>query len=55
MPLLTGKVVLVTGASKGNGAAVAERCAGEGAGLILTARSVDKLQEVRSMRVCGMA
>lgn len=38
---LDGKIVLVTGASRGIGAAIAELCAGEGAAVALTARTVD--------------
>ncbi len=44
--MLKGQAVLVVGASRGIGAAVAERCAREGAALLLAARSLDKLQEV---------
>ncbi len=44
--MVKGQAVLVVGASRGIGAAVAERCAREGATLLLAARSVDKLQEV---------
>src|SRR3984893_8126086 len=43
---LTGKVALITGASRGIGAAVAERFAREGAHLVLAARTVGGLEEV---------
>lgn len=43
---LRGKRVLITGASKGIGAAAAEVFAGEGAHLRLAARSVDRLEEL---------
>jgi NAD(P)-dependent dehydrogenase (short-subunit alcohol dehydrogenase family) len=38
---LTGKVVLVTGASRGIGAAIARRCAAEGARVAICARSME--------------
>src|SRR6516162_5939211 len=44
--LLAGKIALVTGASRGIGAAVAERFAGERAHLVLAARTVGGLEEV---------
>lgn len=44
--MLKGQAVLVMGASRGIGAAIAERCAREGADLLVAARSLDKLQEV---------
>lgn len=44
---LSGKVVLVTGASKGLGVAIAERCAREGAAVVLAARSEARLAAVR--------
>jgi NAD(P)-dependent dehydrogenase (short-subunit alcohol dehydrogenase family) len=43
---LTGKVALVTGASRGVGAAVAVAFAAEGAHLVLTARTTGGLEEV---------
>jgi short-subunit dehydrogenase len=44
--LLEGKVIIVTGASSGIGAALAQQLAVKGARLALAARSVDKLQAV---------
>jgi NAD(P)-dependent dehydrogenase (short-subunit alcohol dehydrogenase family) len=43
---LTGKIALVTGASRGIGAAIAERFAREGAHVVLTGRTVGGLEEV---------
>jgi NAD(P)-dependent dehydrogenase (short-subunit alcohol dehydrogenase family) len=44
--LLTGKVVLVTGASRGIGAAAARLFASEGAAVVLAARSADALDRI---------
>lgn len=44
---LTGKTVLITGASQGIGAGLAEAFAAEGCNLVLTARSVVNLEAVR--------
>ena len=43
---LSGKIALITGASRGIGAAVADRFAREGAHLVLAARTVGGLEEV---------
>jgi len=46
MPDLAGRIALITGASRGLGAAVAKRFAAEGAHVVLTARTVGGLEEV---------
>ena len=43
---LAGRIALVTGASRGIGAAVAKRFAAEGAEVVITARTVGGLEEV---------
>jgi len=45
---LDGKIILVTGASEGIGEAVAEAYAASGATVILSARRMEKLEEVKS-------
>jgi len=44
---LNNKTALITGASKGIGKAIAESMANEGCNLVLTARSTDKLNELK--------
>jgi NAD(P)-dependent dehydrogenase (short-subunit alcohol dehydrogenase family) len=52
--LLNGKVVLITGASRGIGAAAARLFTAEGAAVVLAARSTDALQQlVRDIRADG--
>ncbi|WP_299814603.1 SDR family oxidoreductase [uncultured Roseibium sp.] len=46
--MLTGKTVLITGASSGIGAAAARLFADKGANLVLAARREDRLEEVRN-------
>ena len=43
---LNGRIALITGASRGIGAAIAKRFAIEGAHLVLTARSSGALEEL---------
>jgi uncharacterized protein len=44
VPSLTGKNIIITGASGGIGAEIARLCAARGANLVLLARSIDKLE-----------
>lgn len=54
MPSLTGKVVIITGASSGFGASAAERFAQEGCKVVLAARRLDKLDEMaKAIRATG--
>ncbi|MCB9413121.1 MAG: SDR family NAD(P)-dependent oxidoreductase [Actinobacteria bacterium] len=53
VPDLTGKVVLITGASSGLGRAAAEQLAGAGATLVLVGRNSDRL--VAAKRACQEA
>ncbi|NET71190.1 MAG: SDR family NAD(P)-dependent oxidoreductase [Sphaerospermopsis sp. SIO1G2] len=46
MTQLEGKVIAITGATRGIGAAVAKRCAREGAHMVLIARSVEGLEHM---------
>lgn len=46
---LSGKTILVTGASSGIGRGIAVACAGMGAQVVLTARNAERLQETLSM------
>ncbi len=48
LEFLPGKVCVVTGGGRGVGQAIAERYAALGFTLILTARSTDQLEEVRT-------
>ena len=53
MSTLTGKHIVLTGASQGLGAVMARALAAEGADLLLAARSADKLAEVaKSLSPC---
>ncbi|SVD66193.1 uncharacterized protein METZ01_LOCUS419047, partial [marine metagenome] len=45
---LNNKTALITGASKGIGKAIAQAMAEEGCNLVITARSEDKLKELKT-------
>ncbi|MDP4083758.1 MAG: SDR family oxidoreductase [Bacillota bacterium] len=48
MVQLTGKNIVITGASGGIGAEIAKLCAARGANLVLLARSMDKLEQLQN-------
>lgn len=48
---IQGKTILITGASRGLGEQIAYKCAESGANLILTARSMDKLEKMKDIIV----
>ena len=48
MNKLQGKTAIVTGASAGIGAAIAKELASKGANIVLAARRMDKLNEVKN-------
>ena len=52
MSNLTGKVALITGATRGIGMAVAQRYAQEGADLILVGRTIEDLEKVDDQLLC---
>ena len=51
---LTGKTILVSGASSGIGKAIAIECSKMGANVILTARNKERLEETLSQCVGGV-
>ncbi len=54
MPSLTGKVVIITGASSGFGAAAATLFARQGCLTVLAARRLDRLEELaQQIRLAG--
>ena len=46
--LIKDKVVIITGASKGLGVAMAEICAAEGAKVVLATRSLDRMKTIEN-------